>query len=112
MSQYGEGDYCPVWQDRWVTARKAHVCSACGETIERGNRYHTTFSVFDGIANQVKRCERCQTIFAHLSSLMTDPEEFCDERLACGHEYVERWSEEPPPEIAALAFWLPGEPLP
>jgi hypothetical protein len=27
----------------------------------------------------------------------------------CGREYPEEWGEEPPPEIAALAFALPGE---
>lgn len=112
MSQYGDGDYCPVWSDRWVTARKEHRCAACGETIAPSHRYHVTFYVFDGSAHQTKRCERCETIFAHLSDRMEDPEEFCDERLACGHEYRERWGEEPPPEIAALAFWLPGDPLP
>lgn len=113
MSQYGDGDYCSVWQDRWVTARKEHTCKACAETILPGHRYHTTFYIFDGEPHTTNRCERCETIFEHLSGRMVDdPEEFCDERLACGHEYEERWREPPPEHIAALAFWLPGEPLP
>ena len=115
MSQYGEGDSCPVWSDRWVVARKEHHCRACGETIRPGDRYHKTFYIFDGNPHETKRCARCETIFDHLSGRIAkegDCEEFCDERLACGHTYEERWREEPPPEIAALAFWLPGDPLP
>lgn len=115
MSQYGEGDSCSVWSDRWATARKEHRCKACGETVRPGYRYHTTFYVFDGDAHRVKRCERCQLIFEHLSARMQtegEDEEFCDEALACGHEYRERWGEAPPEWLAALAFWRPGDPLP
>lgn len=115
MSQYGDGDTCSVWSDRWLRAKKEHRCHACHEPIKPGHRYHVTFSVFDGNADTTKRCERCQAIFEHLSGRMVnegDNEEYCDHRLACGHEYKERWDEEPPPEIAALAFWLPGDPVP
>jgi hypothetical protein len=115
VSQYGDGDYCSVWEDRWVTARKEHVCFACAEAIVKGQRYHVTFSVYDGRADTTKRCARCQAIFEHLSGRMKehgDEEEFCDAELKCGHEYEERWNEPPPEHIAALAFWLPGDPLP
>jgi hypothetical protein len=118
MSEYGEGDCCSVWQDRWLTARKPHRCHACRMTIEPGHRYHNTFSVYDGNADTTKRCARCQAIYEHLSKRMRaepDPwenDEYCNPTLSCGHEYRERWNEDPPPEIAALAFWLPGDPLP
>jgi len=112
MSAYSDGDCCSVWQDRWLMARKEHVCDACHETIRAGVRYHLTFFVFDGGADQTKRCARCEAIFAHLSERIRkegDLEEHCNDRLACGHAYKERWGEEPPPEIAALAFWLPKD---
>ena len=72
MSQYGDGDYCSVWKDRWVTARKEHTCTACAETILPGHRYHVTFYIFDGEPHTTKRCERCETIFEHLSGRMVD----------------------------------------
>ena len=115
MSQYGDGDYCSVFQERWVKAKKHHRCHACGEDVAPGACYHVTFSVFDGTADTTKRCARCQAIFEHLSARMRvegDAEEFCDAELNCGHEYKERWREEPPAEIAALAFWRPGDPVP
>ena len=115
MSQYGDGDCCSVSDHSVRTARKIHHCQACGEDVRPGDKYARVFFVFDGDAHTVKRCERCEAIFTHLSARMRregEMEEYCDERLACGHEYKERWEEEPPPEIAALAFWLPGEPLP
>ena len=115
MSQYGDGDYCPVWEESSPKARVEHKCDACGETIPRGTVYSRTFYVFDGDANVTKRCPRCQVIFKHLDSRIKDhgdDEEFCDQELNCGHEYGERWGTEPPEEIAALAFWRPGDPLP
>ena len=117
MSEYYDenGEPCSVWADRWKTARKEHVCHACRIKIEPGHRYHVTFSVHDGNPDTTKRCARCQAIFEHLSERLRkdgDGMEYCNETLSCGHEYTERWGEEPPPEIAALAFWLPqdGEP--
>jgi hypothetical protein len=116
MSQYGDGDYCSVFENRWITsARKAHTCNACGESIHGGHRYHVTFSVFDGEPNTTKRCERCQAIYEHLSARMRtegEPEEYCDPALHCGHTYEENWDEPPPEHIAALAFWRPGDPSP
>ena len=115
MSQYGDGDYCEVSDHSVRTARKVHHCHACGEAIRPGDTYGRTFYVFDGDAHTVKRCVRCEAIYNHLSTRMREegePEEFCDERLDCGHEYEENWDEPPPEHIAALAFWLPGDPLP
>lgn len=117
MSEYGEGDYCPVHDRRWRKARKEHTCDACHETIAPGQRYHRTALLYDGSWSTTNRCERCQAIFEHLSvrikkegSMVDD--EYCNAELNCGHEYKKRWDEEPPPDIAALAFWRPGDPLP
>jgi hypothetical protein len=149
VSQYGEGEYPDVYDERWMRARKEHVCCACSRTIQPGEQYHYTFMVYEGTPDHWKRCERCQAIFAHLSRRMkaarvarrerirqryatsrhgitrvpikgpldddlddNTEDEYCDPELNCGHEYEERWKESPPPEIAALAFWLPGDPLP
>ena len=115
MSEYGDGDYCSVWSETDPKARKEHVCDACHETIAPGRKYHRTFSIFEGTPNTNVRCERCQAIFVHLTERMRtegDREEYCNPELACGHEYKERWDEPPPDHIAALAFWLPGDPLP
>ena len=116
MSQYGDGDGCAsVTDNEWRTARKDHTCSACREKIAPGQRYHRTFFVFDGEPYTFKRCERCQAIYEHLSARIRvegETEEFCDDRLNCGHSYTDRWDEPPPDAIAALAFWRPGDPLP
>jgi len=115
MSQYGDGDNADVWDVTQRKARKPHKCDACHEPIAPGRTYTRTACLFDGSWDTWIRCERCQAIFVHLSALIAkwgEEEEFCDAALNCGHEYRERWREDPPPEIAALAFWLPGEPLP
>lgn len=112
MSEYGDGDYCSVWSERWVTAKKEHTCHACDLKIEAGQRYHVTFSVFEGEHDTTKRCARCQAIYEHLNARMRkegDWGEYCNPTLSCGHDYRDRWDEDPPPEIAALAFWLPQD---
>ena len=112
MSEYSDGECSSVHDAEWRTARKTHKCDACEIPISPGHRYHRTFYVFDGSPGVDIRCERCQAIYSHLSSRMTDSEEFCNARLNCGHTYEERWREPPPEWLAALAFWLPGDPLP
>ena len=102
---------CDVWQNRWQVARKPHRCDACDETIRVGNRYHYHFQIYERDRDTVKRCARCQAIYEHLDERMSHNcgEEKPDERLNCGHEYRERWEEEPPLEVQMLAFALPGE---
>lgn len=115
MSEYGDGGYVSVSRTEKRRARIAHTCHACREEIRPGQLYYSTFYVFDGNPHSFARCERCEAIYDHLSERLRkegDPEEYCNDRLNCGHEYKERWNEEPPPQIAALAFWIPGDPLP
>ncbi len=89
-------------------ARKRHVCNACEEPIPAGAGYTKIFIVFDQKPEWLKRCARCQKIHKHLRTL--DPgDTWPDEKLDCGEEYRLHWGVEPPPEIAALAFSLPGE---
>lgn len=89
-------------------ARRPHVCSACKETIPVGSTYTNVFIVFQNEPERLKRCGRCQKIHLHLRSL-GDSETWPDERLNCGESYRTHWGEDPPADIAALAFALPGE---
>lgn len=115
MSEYGD-ECATVARESLRKARKEHKCDACGETITPGRTYHYTFIVFDGEPQTNVRCERCQAMYAHLTARMRADvngfTEYCNAELNCGHSYEERWDEPPPDEIAALAFWLPGDPLP
>ncbi len=99
--------HCEETYDAYVEtlrcAAKDHVCDACDEAIPKGARYFTISVVFEGIAESIKRCARCQTIHVHLRGL-GDGGMWPDERLDCGEEYRAHWGVEPPPEIAALAF--------
>jgi hypothetical protein len=115
MSQYGDGDPVDVCESEWRKARKLHTCSACSEAISPSQKYHRTAILFEGQWQITARCERCEAIFRHLVAKIQkrgECDEYCDMELNCGHEYRERWNEDPPPEIAALAFWRPGDPLP
>lgn len=110
MSQCADETY-DVYDERWVTCRKPKPCHACKETIPAGVKYSRVGVVWDGSAESVVRCARCQTIHEYLRGVM-DYDEWPAERLDCGHEYEELHGEAPPDAIASLAFWLPGDPLP
>jgi hypothetical protein len=93
-------------------ARKEHKCCACRGVISRGELYSYSFTVFDGEASELRRCARCDVIYDHLYELMKDSSgEFPAWDLNCGHSYSDRWGEEPPSEIARLAFMTPAEVL-
>lgn len=106
MSYLCEGSY-DVYDERLVRARKAHACSACAETIDRGQSYARVGMVWEGVARSLKRCARCQRLHEHLREL-GDADVWPDERLRCGLRYEDEWGAVPD-EIAALAFWLPGD---
>lgn len=90
-------------------AGKTHRCDACHDPITKGHAYVRFFGVWDGMAESVKRCLRCQKIFEHLVEKGRSSDMFPAQRLDCGETYQDHWGEEPPDEIAALAFALPGE---
>lgn len=106
-------DDCEPWQvhpeERKRRARKEHVCYCCAETIRVGDQYVYEFGVFDRRPDEVKRCLRCQAIYEHLLSRHMSDDSTVDRELKCGHSYKEVFSEEPPEDIAALAFALPGD---
>lgn len=52
---------------------------------------------------------RCQRIFDHLVERGSHCDMYPAQRLDCGETYQDHWGEDPPEEIAALAFALPHE---
>lgn len=93
------------------TARKEHVCEGCGETIRKGDTYHHTSALFDGHWSTWKHCERCNAMMQALFAEADDPIAI-DPGLNCGETWESIGYGAPPEHVAALAFWLPGEPLP
>lgn len=100
--------YYQVYNENNAKARKAHKCNACDEMIQVGHLYCRVFIVYeDGEIESLKRCARCQEIHEHLRD-RGDGVSWPDERLSCGERYEDVWGELPP-EIARLAFALPGD---
>ncbi len=101
-----------VYREDIRCARKGHRCDACRETIRPGDLYCDTFIVFERDPERIRRCLRCGSIFRILFQKMlreTNGEEQPALRLDCGHTWRARWEEDPPPEIARLAFLTPDE---
>ena len=114
MSQYSDGEYVKLYDEEERKARKPHRCAACRETIPPKAKYWVISWLWEGRFDGLKRCGRCQKMHAHLLKKCRDngySDEYPDHELNCGHDYTERWGVEPPPEIAALAFALPGDEL-
>lgn len=103
MSHYAEERY-DVYDETFPRARKAHECDACELPIRPGDKYARVSTVFDGSAETVKRCLRCQGIHEHLRKLGSDHDMWPAEKLDCGEDYEDHWDGPPPPEIAELAF--------
>jgi hypothetical protein len=104
-----DGHYSFYNESRRV-ARKPHTCSACDRAIAPGDIYFDIRAGWEGIKTH-KRCPPCQTIHEHLRKALPS-EEWPAERLDCGHEYEELHGKPAPAWLQALAFWLPGDPLP
>jgi hypothetical protein len=104
-------EYYDVYEERRRVARKAHECDACDLPVRPGDLYYAISIVWDGSAETVKRCARCQLMHEHLRGLAPN-EMWPSEKLDCGEEYSDHWGHEPPEWVAALAFWMPGDPLP
>lgn len=64
----GDG-YAEVFQERYRTARKPHVCSECEKKIKPGEEYHYLFTVFEGLASSKKTCMACDGIIESLGDL-------------------------------------------
>lgn len=103
VDQY-ECDPCDFWVEKKPRARKDHWCGACSETIPRGDRYVRVNFKQDGEISSLIRCLRCERIYRHLQEKGRPVGMVPCWLLDCGLDYLEEWEEEPPPEIAALAF--------
>lgn len=112
MSYHADESY-DVYHEIRVFASKPHECDAvmCDQPIRKGDPYWRIQIVYDGRAETIKRCIRCQVIHEHLRGL-GGGESWPDERLNCGQDYRDEWGRDPPADIQALAFWRPGEKLP
>ena len=108
----GGGDYegpdCEAEEQR--RARVPHLCCACHETIRPGDRYNLYRTLYDGHWSTFKHCLRCWEIVELLG--FADFTDGVAIRLDCGHTWEEASRGKPPSHVAALAFWLPGEPMP
>lgn len=107
-----EFDECyPVYSETRRRARKTHECSACDEPIAAGHRYWRVMLInLERNVETYKRCERCQALHMHLR-VKGDGDTWPAEALDCGEEYEDHFGQVPE-RIAALAFLLPGEPIP
>ena len=99
-----------IYSEREHAARKPHACDACGATVQPGTKYTAIFLLFGAAHENIKRCARCQALHEHLRGLAPG-DMWPKEKLDCGQDYEEEWGPVPP-HIAALAFWLSGDPLP
>lgn len=84
-------------------ARVTHRCSACGLQVAPGERYQEIRLAYEGRAETIKRCGRCETLYRHLSSLC-DGFRAIDQTLDCGLSYAEEWGCEPPEDVQAAVF--------
>lgn len=100
---YDDSEPCHVWDEIHPVARKSHPCHGCGESILPGHRYRRSAALYDGSWSTWKHCGRCATLIDALKDRMGEyTTDMLD--LNCG----EVW-DEPPPDVEALAFALPGE---
>lgn len=102
MSYFSDESY-DVYSETTRKARKHHQCCACGDHIGPNDAYTVCVTIFDGSAQTIKRCLRCQAIHKHLRVLCANEDRWPDERLNCGERYEDEWGD-CPPEIQALAF--------
>jgi hypothetical protein len=103
--------YNEVERTTYPRARKEHRCDACRETIRVGDRYARTFIVWEGEPETWFHCARCNALFKGISGRHRELRtgEGVQFDLDCGHSWQEIFDEEPPPEIARLAFLTPDE---
>ena len=99
-----EGPSCS--SEKWRKARVAHRCCSCREAIQPGQHYHYYSGIWDGEPESYKHCGRCWTIVEALFERSIEP---VDLTLNCGMTWEGAFREDPPPNVAAMAFALPGE---
>ena len=106
-------DPCQIWEEKWRFARKEHTCTGFREVISPGHRYCVTSTLFDGSWANWKHCLRCHGLFKAIAERSRDQSGSHLVAIApnfgCGMSWRDAFEEDPPPEVVALAFRLPGE---
>lgn len=59
-----DGERPDIWSERTHVARKSYQCAECRQQIEPGDTYVRIFSVYDGTAETIINCERCNDLMA------------------------------------------------
>lgn len=59
MCNIDDGDFCTVLHDATPKARKPHICSECGRTIEHGETYRHHATLYEGRIETHKCCAHC-----------------------------------------------------
>jgi len=88
-------------ESSWRKARKTHRCFACRREIRVGDRYHREFQEYEGEADFYKHCARCWAI---VEALFENGAESVQWDLACGTDWVAAFGDDPPENVARLAF--------
>ena len=77
-----------ILNDKVVTTRKKHNCSACGRVFEAGTKMRTQVNTFDGIQTW-RECPTCQELLSkYRSHFEDDYDHMCYE--GCVNEALER----------------------
>jgi hypothetical protein len=93
------------------TTRVPRRCAACDVELAPGHVWwHVVIFQPGGEIEHLCRCDRCQALHLHLREKSSWCADWPDERLSCGTRYEDVYGDIPP-EILALAFWQPGEPV-
>lgn len=75
-----DGEYAPeFFNERIVTARKAHRCGECGEEIKPGQRYEYVRGCWEGDFSTHKTCLPCRNVR--------------DSLMKCGFIYGRVWED-------------------
>lgn len=93
-----------VWNEKRRKARREHRCYACQETIRVGDIYQHTTSLYEGSWDTWRHCLRCVAMLDALAARDLHGTMAIALGLDCG----EVW-DDPPPEVAALAFLTKAE---
>lgn len=56
---YEEGEYCQLWHEKRVRARKPHRCYECGGDIPVGMVHGRATGLYDGSWGTWRRCAAC-----------------------------------------------------
>ena len=89
-----------VGTDAWPRASKPHVCCACREPVEPGERYHYYSGCWGGRWSTFKHCARCWLIVEHLWATTQEPVVLT---LDCGEIYEPHGDDDPALELAFMS---------